>query len=65
MNFSNWLKTQRNYKKLTQKQLAKILGVSRQTINYWESGKSSISSLKQVQNLCKVLDCNIQDVPID
>ena len=65
MNFSNWLKTQRNYKKLTQKQLAKTLGVSRQTVNYWESGKSKISTLKQVQNLCKALDCSIQDVPID
>lgn len=40
---------------LTQEELAEILGVSRQTVYYWESGRR-LPSLYQYFNICFQLD---------
>lgn len=42
----NRLKELRKEKKLTQKELAKILGISKRTLAYWEKGESQIKNEK-------------------
>lgn len=42
----NRLKELRKEKKLTQKELAKILGISKRTLAYWEKGESQIKTEK-------------------
>jgi transcriptional regulator with XRE-family HTH domain len=63
MKFPQWLKRHRRKAKLTQSRLAEILGVSRQSINYWEAGKVATFSIKQLQLLLKALGCNTGDLP--
>ncbi|WP_423215872.1 helix-turn-helix domain-containing protein [Streptococcus equinus] len=42
----NRLKELRKEKKLTQEELAKILGISKRTLAYWEKGESRIKTEK-------------------
>lgn len=42
----NRLKELRKEKKLTQEELAKILGISKRTLAYWEKGESQIKTEK-------------------
>lgn len=57
----NKLKVQRAMKDLTQDNLAKLIGVSRQTINAMESAKyvpSTVLALK----LAKVFEVTVEDI---
>ncbi len=57
----NNLKVQRAIKNLTQDNLAKLIGVSRQTINAMESSKyvpSTVLALK----LAKVFEVKVEDI---
>jgi|TARA_R110002072_G_scaffold70522_27_gene170260 putative transcriptional regulator len=57
----NNLKVQRAMKNLTQDNLAKLIGVSRQTINAMESSKyvpSTVLALK----LAKVFEVKVEDI---
>jgi DNA-binding XRE family transcriptional regulator len=63
MEFCIWLRLYRRKAKLSQKMVAEILGVSRQTVNYWETGKVNPRfSFEQMTKLCKVLECDISDL---
>ena len=48
------IKSARLEKKLTQEQVAELLGVSRQTISNWENEKSYSSPLHKLQSLCSL-----------
>jgi transcriptional regulator with XRE-family HTH domain len=62
MELKDWLRSKRKEKKLTQSKLAKLLGVSRQTLNYWEAGKAATFSVKQLRQIHKTLGCPCKDV---
>ena len=46
---------------MTQEQLAMLLGVSRQSVTKWESGKSN-PEMDKLLKLCKVFDCTLDDL---
>lgn len=48
--------------RLTQAQLAVLVGVTTNTIQNWESGKSGVDQIERFLKLCAVLDCNLQDL---
>lgn len=47
---------------LTQAQLAVLVGVTANTIQNWESGKSGLEQIVKFIKLCTVLDCNLEDL---
>jgi transcriptional regulator with XRE-family HTH domain len=47
---------------LTQAQLAVLVGVTTNTIQNWESGKSGVDQIERFLKLCEVLGCNLQDL---
>lgn len=47
---------------LTQAQLAVLVGVTTNTIQNWESGKSGVDQIEKFLKLCEVLACNLQDL---
>ena len=57
----NSLKVQRAIKNITQEQLAKIIGVSRQTINAMELGKYVPSTLLALK-LARYFGCPVEEV---
>lgn len=48
--------------RLTQAQLAVLVGVTTNTIQNWESGKSGVDQIERFLKLCEVLGCNLQDL---
>lgn len=46
---------------LTQKDLAKIIGVDRTTVGKWELGRS-IPHVDKLLALSKILECSIEDI---
>ncbi len=55
------MKQARHDKKLSQAELAKIIGVSRQTINMIENGDYN-PTIALCRNICKVLGCTLNDL---
>lgn len=55
------LKGLRVNKNLTQKEVAKRLGTSRETILNWENGKT-LPDVMMLFKLCNLYDCTIDDV---
>jgi len=55
------MKTARQNKKLSQAELAKLIGVSRQTINMIESGEYN-PTLALCLKICKILDTRLDDL---
>lgn len=49
----------RKQKKLSQGQLAEIIGVSRQAVSKWESGQNSPDTIKLI-NLADILDTDVE-----
>jgi transcriptional regulator with XRE-family HTH domain len=47
---------------LTQAQLAVLIGVTTNTIQNWESGKSGVEQIMKFLKLCTVLSCELQDL---
>jgi transcriptional regulator with XRE-family HTH domain len=47
---------------LTQAQIAVFIGVTTNTIQNWESGKSGVDQIEKFLKLCEVLDCDLQDL---
>lgn len=47
---------------LTQAQLAVFTGVTTNTIQNWESGKSGVDQIEKFLKLCEVLNCELQDL---
>lgn len=52
------IRTARLKKGLTQRELAKKLGVVRETVSLWESGRNRVNSEKLVR-LSEILDCSV------
>lgn len=61
MLMNDKMKTARQNKKLSQAELAKLIGVSRQTINMIESGEYN-PTLALCLKICKVLDTRLDDL---
>lgn len=58
MNFSNNLESIRRSKKISQEQLAELIGVSRQTIYKWEADVC-LPNLNKLVRLLKVLNVSV------
>jgi len=52
----------RNKSGLTQLQLATLAGVTPNTIQNWEVGKSGIEQIQKYIRLCRALNCNLEDL---
>jgi putative transcriptional regulator len=60
------LKALRRRAELTQEQLARLLGVSTRAVQAWEKGEYQPTlTIPQVKTLCRVLNCNLEDLPDD
>jgi transcriptional regulator with XRE-family HTH domain len=47
---------------LTQQQLATLVGVTPNTIQNWESGKSGVEQIEKFLKLCAILDCRLDEL---
>jgi transcriptional regulator with XRE-family HTH domain len=47
---------------LTQAQLAVFIGVTTNTIQNWESGKSGVEQIERFLKLCEILGCELKDL---
>jgi transcriptional regulator with XRE-family HTH domain len=47
---------------LTQAKLAVLIGVTTNTIQNWESGKSGVDQIEKFLKLCEVLGCDLKDL---
>ncbi|AVH68542.1 helix-turn-helix transcriptional regulator [Nostoc sp. 'Peltigera membranacea cyanobiont' N6] len=47
---------------LTQTQLGVFIGVSTNTIQNWEAGKSGVDHIEKFLKLCEVLGCELRDL---
>lgn len=62
--FNQWLLVRRRELGLTQEDLAKRLGVSRQTVNNWETGRVSPKfSIDEWKAFCDVLQVSPSEIP--
>lgn len=52
----------RNELGLTQAQLAVLVGVTNNTIQNWEKGRSGVDQIEKFLKLCEVLDCKLKDL---
>lgn len=55
------IKKYRNLSKLTQKDLANIVGVSQSAIAHWESGKI-LPRTETILKLSKIFDCTVDEL---
>lgn len=58
MNFSNNLENIRRSRKISQEELAELMGVSRQTIYKWEAD-ICLPNLNKIERLLKVLNVSV------
>ena len=61
MSFRDKLLKLRSESKLSQQELADLIGVSRQTVSRWEAGKS-VPSSNQIANICKAFHIQANDL---
>lgn len=47
---------------LTQAELAKRIGVSRQSVNKWESGTGTFMSTIHLERLAEALECGVDEI---
>ncbi len=47
---------------LTQRDVAQSLGVTETTIANWERGRSGLDWIDRLINLCRILDCELEDL---
>lgn len=52
----------RENKRYTKREIAKAIGVSESTVGRWMKGDLSNLRVKQVQNICEWLGCDIGDL---
>ena len=60
-NVSKFIKNLRNKNNLTQKKLAKELGVTYQAVSKWENGKN-IPDIEILKLICDKYNVNIEDI---
>ena len=64
LSFSQWFLIKRRSQDLSQDDIAKTLGVSKQTISNWEREVTIPTlTIPQIKKLCKLLDCGLDDFP--
>ena len=64
LSFSQWFLIKRRSQELSQDEIAKALGVSKQTISNWEREVTIPTlTIPQIKKLCKLLDCGLDDFP--
>ena len=61
MNFRTNLSYLRTSHSMTQEQLAMLLGVSRQSVTKWESGKST-PEMDKLLKLCEIFSCTLDEL---
>lgn len=61
MNFRDNLVHLRAVNNMTQEQLAMLLGVSRQSVTKWESGKT-YPEIDKLISLCQIFDCTLDEL---
>ena len=59
-----WMAIKRKEKKLSQRQVAEILGVSKSTIAFWETGERSIFAAYLI-DFCKAINVDPQEIVDD
>lgn len=59
--FCNNLKNARRYGRLTQKQVASVLGVVESCYANWEQGRTE-PNIEMLRKLCHILDVSIDDL---
>jgi putative transcriptional regulator len=52
----------RKQKKLTQRQLADLIGVDTSTIRNWERNRGGVETFMRLAKLCEALDCQPRDL---
>ena len=62
MNFGEKLKTLREYKKITQKELALKLGVTQRTISYYENNTTKPNNIDFITNLAMALGVSLDEL---
>lgn len=62
MNFGEKLKTLREYKKITQKELALKLGVTQRTISYYENNITKPNNIDFITNLAMALGVSLDEL---
>ena len=60
-NLSNILKNARNNKGLTQRELAALIGKTKNVISNWENGLNS-PDVDMIELLCGILDIPVEDI---
>lgn len=60
LNFEEKLRTYRKEKNISQEQLAEKIGVTRQAVSRWETGKS-LPDIHTLHKISKILDISIED----
>ena len=64
LSFSQWFLIKRRSQDLSQDEIAKTLGVSKQTISNWEREVTIPTlTIPQIKKLCQLLDCGLDDFP--
>lgn len=61
MSMKNFLRDERNRKNITQERLAKLVGVSRQSINAIERGRYTPSTALALK-ICRIFDTNVNSL---
>lgn len=47
---------------LTQLEVSQLLGVTENTVANWEKGRSGIEWIERIVKVCKLFDCNAEDL---
>ena len=61
MSFRDNLQHLRATRNMTQEQLAMMVGVSRQSVTKWESGRS-YPEMDKLMKLCQIFDCTLDEL---
>ncbi|MCD8380179.1 MAG: helix-turn-helix domain-containing protein [Lachnospiraceae bacterium] len=61
MKFGENLRRMRELKKISQEQLAELVGVSRQSVSKWER-EESFPSMERLLKLCQIFGCDLADL---
>jgi len=63
-SFGQWLAVKRMGLRLSQEEVAEVLGISRQAVSTWENGKviPKMNS-DQAEYLCNLFQCSLKELP--
>lgn len=61
-NYVSRIKKLRKEKGLTQRQIAKTLGIDVSTVRNWEKSRDGVNMFVRVAKLCDLFDCHPKDL---